>query len=235
MTALVVIPNRLPDAECVYKIPASLSTMEYLRLWTAFINSGMHPYTFLSTIKYPNPGNNFLQRRLAYDLREHLDSYLATETVPDILTKTARAKIGEVNEDFDFRFDEIIVTDFSPLQVPTQTGTNALAVDPSLTPTEQIVAWRSKQAFDDWTSAQTVKNKALEMLKRMNPESFRASDLRAISASLLDAQRQQRQALGLSTENVGLKLEGIGDDGGNLPIINVTIKEMPKKDVAENN
>jgi len=101
-----------------------------------------------------------------------------------------------------------------------------LTVDPSMSPTEQIKLWRAKQSYDEYSSAQQLRRQVLALIPMINPHDFRASDIRSIAATLLDIQKIQRMAIGLSSENVGFKMEGLDSEGADLPVINVLSKAM---------
>ena len=236
-STLTVVPSKLPDSGSVYPIPTNLTTAEYLRLFTAYINSGLHPFTFLKKVQYPNPDNRHLQYRLIADLREHLDHYSARDPAPDILILTARAKPSDTST-FSLTFEQIMEPAFPQSHLmptlPAFGGSStSLQPDPSLSPSEQIIKWRKQSAFDDWQSAQALRVKLNNMVRGLDMTLAKPADLRAISATYLDIQKVQRLALGLSSENTGIKLEGVDGDGEDLPIINILSRAVAKSQEAE--
>lgn len=226
LTTLEVVPLNLPKQsnDCVYAIPPNLSTSQYLRLWTAYINSGLHPRTFLARINYPNPDNKQLQRRLSYDLREHLDAFPVERTVPRILLDTARASPETISH-FDLTLEQILdpgIEWATSIAVPAVvTQSIATRIDPDLSPSEQIALMRRNLVHEDWGCAQALAQKTLAYLDALEPGDIRPADLRAIAATFLDIQKIKRMALGMSSENVGFKVEGQDAEGNDLPIINV--------------
>jgi hypothetical protein len=228
------IPPTLPDSRSVYKIPERMTLTEYLRVFTVYINSGLHPADYLEWIKYPNPENKKLQMRLHADLRERMDNL---QTPPQILIDTCKSKRGQpppIREVQPLFTDIINPTTSLPALIGGEVAVHQtllsastdLTVDPSMSPTEQIKLWRAKQSYDDYSSAQQLRRQVLALIPMINPHDFRASDIRSIAATLLDIQKIQRMAIGLSSENVGFKMEGLDSEGADLPVINVLSKAM---------
>lgn len=230
--AVQVIPTKLMERPDGY-LPKSIDSNQYVRIFTSFINSGLHPKTFLQRIQYPNPDNVEFQRRLHSDLRWYNDN---TKDAPEILIRTEMASTADLPAQNwpPNLFDELISinTEFTTLLLDPAATTelalsdpNELAPDPALTPSEQISLWRSKLAFDDWKSAQYVRQRVMSVVKNITPENFKPADIRSIAATLLDIQKIQRLALGLSSDNLGFKMDGKNQDGEDLPIINVMIAD----------
>jgi hypothetical protein len=175
-------------------------------------------------IGYPNPDNKALQRRLHYDLREHLDAQPPTSQVPPILLDTARAGPDTLAPaTFNLTLEQIL--DPSAQWLPNTfttpaTASTALVVDPNLSGSEQIVLWRNRQAFDDWHTLQLLKEKVKERIASFTSITP-MSEMRAASATAIECQKGQRIALGLPADNVGFAVAGQDTEGNDLPIINV--------------
>ena len=208
-------------------MPSSLSTSDYLRVFSHYIQSGLHPESFLKSIGYPNPENRTFQRRLHYDLRDHLDVYQGAK-IPPALVATIRATVSSppLPTYMPVPFMAILESDFTPTSPLVPDGPSvSLVVDTSLSPSDQIQKWRSQLAFDDWSSSQLLRSKVIEIARTITPENFKPSDIRAIAATMLDIQRIQRMALGLSSENLGFKMDGKDADGLDLPVINIMLAD----------
>jgi hypothetical protein len=111
--------------------------------------------------------------------------------------------------------------------------------------TDRILEWRRCQSAQDYKSAHSLRTLIDDFVEKSRQEAQTAEsydrtdieymrlrpnikELRMAAAALVDIQKVQRMAIGLSTENVGFKMEGVDGDGNTLPKINVILHD-PKK------
>ena len=73
------------------------------------------------------------------------------------------------------------------------------------TPQELVREWRKLQAKADHQTAEMVRARVMELMESMSQPT--PSELRALAACLVDLQKVQRLALGLSSENVGMQVD----------------------------
>ena len=97
--------------------------------------------------------------------------------------------------------------------------------------TRRILDWRERQAIEDWKLAERLRTYAIDVLQYAwirDPDSGEVkpslppSEIKALAGTLIDLQKMQRLALGLSSENVGFPLQGVSAGGAQMPTINVT-------------
>jgi hypothetical protein len=95
--------------------------------------------------------------------------------------------------------------------------------------TAKIVRWRESQALADWRTAEKLRRYIVNMLVRADQISaegnealaiFGAQSVRQIAAAMVDLQKMQRLALGLSSENIGFRMPDMSQGGEQLPIVN---------------
>lgn len=73
------------------------------------------------------------------------------------------------------------------------------------TPQQLVKEWRKLQAQADHQTAELVRSRIHEFMESLSQPT--ASELRALAGALVDLQKVQRLALGLSSENVGLPID----------------------------
>jgi hypothetical protein len=184
-------------------------TEEYLKIFTAYINSEMPLEIFLS--KIPAQANN-LDRRLKWDIRSRISAF---PNPPLKLINTYKLMYAK---------------SYTLPNLPEVIDAEELSL------TEQIIKWRELQATQDYTSADKLRRLIEEYFahRPLNPytgkeERIPIKELRQIAAALVDIQKVQRMAIGLSTENVGVKLDGVDESGSMLPIVQVLLADTQAK------
>ena len=93
--------------------------------------------------------------------------------------------------------------------------------------TQKIIRWRESQALADWRTAERLRRYIISRLVRVEQfeqeHEYSALDttgIRQIAAAMVDLQKMQRLALGLSSENLGFNLTGVSVGGEQIPIVN---------------
>jgi hypothetical protein len=104
---------------------------------------------------------------------------------------------------------------------------------------QRILNWRQRQAQLDWTTGENIRRYIgllLDSAIILDPVTgekilkYNPSDMKSMTSALLDVQKIQRLALGLSSENIGFPLKGTDAGGSQLPIIEVNITDKPLPD-----
>jgi len=92
----------------------------------------------------------------------------------------------------------------------------------------KIINWRESQALSDWTLAEKLRDKIKNLCD--GEHCYLGADyIKKLSAALVDLQKVQRLALGLSSENIGFPLKGVSQGGEQLPVCNLVIEADAKK------
>jgi hypothetical protein len=93
--------------------------------------------------------------------------------------------------------------------------------------TQKIIRWRESQAIADWRTAERLRRYIVSRLVRVeqfeqenNYSALDTQGIRQIAAAMVDLQKMQRLALGLSSENIGFPLTGVSQGGEQIPIVN---------------
>ena len=137
----------------------------------------------------------------------------------DVRNKTFETRLARIKDTKETVSAEPII---DKAEVGKEIGIDFAGVKEEAQPsTWQVISrWRSKQAVDDWKTADSLRVQIKLMLQKAVKKKVRAGDngetiteyetslsaheLRAITTALESIQRIQRLALGLSTENVGV-------------------------------
>ena len=98
--------------------------------------------------------------------------------------------------------------------------------------TQKIIRWRESQAIADWRTAERLRRYVVGLLDRVTRDldsdeayNFGAQAVRQIAAAMVDLQKMQRLALGLSSENIGFPLSGVSQGGEQIPIVNFNVTD----------
>jgi hypothetical protein len=97
--------------------------------------------------------------------------------------------------------------------------------------TQKIIRWREKQAISDWNLAENLRRYIKTMITETvkldvdNRFFWSASSIRQIAAAMVDLQKMQRLALGMSSENIGIPLKGVNQGGEQIPVVNFNAKD----------
>lgn len=158
----------------------------------------------------------------------HTDSKPLPTFDPDYLAKCHLTLGGNPHSPPDMETDPILsallpsianADTYSPTPSISLTAEEIAA----LSPQDLIKKWRQQQAESDYRSNELLRRILLRKILRSQHTDFK--DLRAAASALLDIQRAQRLALGLSTDNVGMRIEGEDENGNLTPQIQVLIHD----------
>lgn len=225
----------------------NINLQEAYRFW---INTGLHWRDFFIGLDVPI---SMQVRALGAEWLACLKQDIAetpTDCVPPMWVQTATAKPTGETKAGDIKADRFRLE--PPAEMPavlsefgdeTRDGGDvpfrALEEADRYKITQAVLAARMRQAGSDWRPAEAAKM----YIKRLLARAFRAmdqhgqmifspTDMRAISGALLDLQKAQRLALGLSSENLGFPINQSDNGGSQLPqiVVRITDKPLPKED-----
>jgi hypothetical protein len=232
---------------------SKLNLQAAFRFW---INSEIHWADFFTGLGL-NPDNHAIKavgREWINELRELCRT---TEAPPLEWIKTARVARKNQTQPGDIRiapFERKLATSIPPVAMkecelipytddddlePPLASANP--EDSHLVLTQKLLAWRERQAIADWQLADRLRRYIKYVLQKAEAQltkpsddgepawHYSPSDIRHMAGAIMDLQKVQRMALGLSSENVGFPLRGIDNGGAQLPTVVVRLYD-PEKD-----
>lgn len=158
-----------------------------------------------------------------------------TSDCPPEWRQTLRAKKLGITAAGDIKFDFFKRKTKSNIPPPSFIEEcKMLAISPEekrLELTNKILHWRETQAIADWQLAEKLRRHISNLLgmaiggeAHVGPQA-----IKQLASAMVDLQKVQRLALGLSSENIGFPMKGISQGGEQLPICNLIIEADVKK------
>lgn len=204
---------------------------------------GVSKWAFLKA-KGINPSSGNVQRKI-----KTWDQELAEDAETLTRNNLDRTKGKEQKEDIGSAYVEAEAEEVSKI-IGRNVSDVSLEAQPKMW--QLIQQWRSKQAVEDYKTADALRNAIKVILsdsikketkdgKSVFTTKLKPSEIRALSHATAEIQRVQRLALGLSTDNVGMQIDGDGrsdkdgavetskvDNDSVIPIFEVQINKNGK-------
>lgn len=203
-----------------------MDTLDYNALFEFWACTGLSVQDFTKGVGLEKDAN-FLSISKDWKLKLQ-EKVIATPNAPTEWVKTLRAKTKNQTQ-----FGDISIEPFKR-QIKSEIEVFEPEIDcedPKEFLTQKIIRWRESQAVSDWRLAECIRDyvkefvlNARQLVLGQQVCLLNASDIKSITGALVDLQKVQRLALGMSSENVGFPLSGVNQGGEQIPTVNFIVE-----------